>query len=47
MWTEGYQFPDGLGRLDDGLVVAVGLDACLVVLGVLVDSFLNGGAGTL
>lgn len=42
MWKGRYEFPDGLGRLDDGLVVAVGLDARLVVLGVLVDALLSG-----
>ena len=36
-----YEFHDGLRRLDDGLIVPVGFDSGLVVLGVLVDSFLN------
>ncbi len=40
-WMLTYEFHDGLRRLDDGLIVPVGFDSGLVVLGVLVDSFLN------
>lgn len=42
-----YKFHDGLGGLHDGLVVTVGLDPSLVILGVLVDSFLPKNSLTL